>query len=288
MRKVINAISHPGETLDKLLQLRRNIKKVNRLELENDLKLKVRKTCFSTFFLKRYDSQNKVAEIAGYNVKFLTYDSLLFLFNEVFLNQEYCFTADKKNPFIIDCGSNIGMSVLYFKMIYPNSEILAFEPDKDAFGCLAENIKANGLHAVLPNQKALSNKEGSVDFYYDQDNPGSPHMSTLKERMPKQKQAVEAVRLSRYVDREVDFLKLDVEGVEQDILEELNREGKLRYIKQMAIEYHHHIVGNMDVFSQILSLLENAGFGYQIESRLDRPFARQQFQDIFIYAYRKN
>ena len=184
MIRVINAISHPGETLLKLLQLVRNIRKIGCWELENDLKLKVRKTCLYTFFLKRYDSQNKVADIAGHNVKFLTFDNLLFLFNEVFLNQEYCFTTNKKSPFIIDCGSNIGMSVLYFKMIYPNSEILAFEPDKDAFGCLAENIKANNLHAVLPNQKALSNKEGSVDFYYDQDNPGSLHMSTLKERMP--------------------------------------------------------------------------------------------------------
>ena len=288
MTKIINAISHPSETVLKLLQLRHNVRKANRLELTNDLKLKVRKTCLDTFFLKKFDFQNKVADIAGYNVKFLTYDFLLFLFNEVFLNQEYCFTTNTKKPFIIDCGSNIGMSVLYFKMIYPNSEILAFEPDKDAFGCLAENIKANQLLDVLPNQKALSNKEGSVNFYYDQENPGSLNMSTLRERQSKQKQTVEAVRLSKYIEREVDFLKMDVEGVEQDILEDLNQEGKLGYIKQMVIEYHHHIVGDRDVLSQTLKLLENSGFGYQIEGRMDRPFARRQFQDIIIYAYQKN
>lgn len=286
--RIINAISHPGETLFKLLKYAHNIKKIGNLEMEEDLKRKIRKTYFQTFFLKRCDYQNKVANIAGFKVRFLTFNSLLYLFKEVFLNQEYCFNSNKTNPFIIDCGSNIGMSVLYFKTIYPNSIILAFEPDKATFGCLEENIKANHLNDVLPNQKALSSEDGTVDFYYDQENPGSLIMSTLKERMARHRQTVEAVRLSKYVDREVDFLKIDVEGAEQGILEDLCKEGKLNYINQIAIEYHHHIVGESDTLSQMLRLLENAGYGYQIESHMDRPFTPRKFQDIIIYAYRKS
>ena len=86
---------------------------------------------------------------------------------------------------------------------------------------------------------------------------------------------------------DVDFLKIDIEGSELEVIEELSNAKKLRYVKQMVIEYHHHIARESDVFSRMLRLLEDAGFGYQIESFLGRPFAREQFQDIIVYVYRK-
>lgn len=55
----------------------------------------------------------------------------------------------------------------------------------------------------------------------------------------------------------------------------------------MVIEYHHHIVRDLDIFSKLLRILEDAGFGYQIESNLQRPLISKQFQDILIYAYQK-
>ena len=277
----------PRTWTSRAVHLAQTLHKINDLKLENNLKRKIRKTYLSTFFLKRYDSQNKLANIAGYNVRFCTYRSLSYLFNEIFLDQEYCFVSNKTRPFIVDCGSNIGMSVIYFKMIYPNSEVLAFEPDEEAFACLEENMKANEIHAVCLNRKAISNKEGDMDFYYDQDNPGSLGMSTFRERMPKNKKVVESVLLSKYIDREVDFLKLDIEGAERDVVEDLSNEGKLSYIKQILIEYHHHIVKDIDALSHMLRYLEDAGFGYEIQSGVERPFKRQQFQDILIYAYQK-
>jgi hypothetical protein len=137
------------------------------------------------------------------------------------------------------------------------------------------------------HQAALSNKEGIIDFYFDQENLGSLCMSTKQERMPKQRRSVEALLLSKHIDEEVDFLKIDIEGAELEVVEELSNARKLSYVKQMAIEYHHHIVSEADTFSRMLSVLEDAGFGYQIESNLGRPFKRDQFQDILVYAYRK-
>ena len=55
----------------------------------------------------------------------------------------------------------------------------------------------------------------------------------------------------------------------------------------MIIEYHHHISKELDIFSTMLKLLEDAGLGYQIESRITRPHVSEQFQDILVYAYRK-
>ena len=270
-----------------LVRLARTLHQINRENIDPIVQKKIRRTYLSGIILERYDSQNNTADVAGYKCQFCTYAGFSYLFNELFLNQAYLFSTSKDNPFIIDCGSNIGMSVLYFKMMYPDAEILAFEPDDDAFRCLQVNVDNNNFKSVSVIKKALSTREGKLDFYYDPDNPGALKMSTIRERMPKEKRVVEATRLSNYVNDEVDFLKLDVEGAEVGVIEDLNTHGKLPHIKQMAIEYHHHIFRDTDTLSNILGLLETAGFGYQIESSLGRPFNRETFQDILIYAYRK-
>jgi FkbM family methyltransferase len=222
-------------------------------------------------------------------MRFLNFGILSYLYNEIFINNEYFFTAENDNPYIIDCGSNIGMSIFYFKKLYPHSRILAFEPGEEAFACLMENIKNNNLlNSVQAHKAALSNKEGTVKFFYNPADLGSLVMSTKQERMSKKSQSVEAMLLSKHISEEVDFLKMDIEGAELEVIEELSNSGKLSYVKQMMIEYHHHIIKESDEFSKLLRILENSGFGYQIESRLGRPVKPEHFQDILVYAYRKN
>jgi FkbM family methyltransferase len=264
------------------------VARVLSLRLPRSARVRLLKTYVSTFLLKRYDARNRVADINGYRVQFCTYAALAWLFQEIFLEQQYYFVTRKLNPFVIDCGSNIGMAILYFKSLYPDAEILAFEPDEVAFSCLEANVKANKLQHVTLTRKAISNQTGETDFYYDEDDPGSLCMSTRSERMPKQKRLVETTTLSQYVDREVDFLKMDVEGTEQSILEELHHAGKLSHIQQMVIEYHHHIVSDEDAFSKLLELLETSGFGYQVAANMRRPLQGPVFQDVLVYAYRKN
>jgi FkbM family methyltransferase len=265
----------------------RTLISINRLELEKSLKRRIVLSWFKVFFLKRYDSKNRIANILGFNVKFLRYQELSFLFREIFLDNEYYFVAENDSPYIIDCGSNLGMSILYFKVLYPRSRIVAFEPGEEAYSCLEENVRSNRLTSVATYKAALSDKEGTIDLYYDQDTVDSLRMSTKQERMPKQRRSVEALLLSKQIDEDVDFLKIDIEGTELEVIEELSNAGKLRFVKQMVIEYHHHIIRESDVFSRMLRLLEDAGFGYQIEGYLRRPLTREQFQDIRVYAYRK-
>ena len=273
--------------INKILDLLRFIFKTRRLGLEINIIRLIRLTYCRIFLLKRYDSKNRIANIMGFSIKFCNYSDLLYLFNEIFINQEYYFLTENKTPYIIDCGSNIGMSIIFFKMLYPNSSILSFEPSEKAFSCLEHNIKHNNIDSVVLYKKALSNKEGIADFYYDQEKAGSIIESLKQERMSKKKCSVETIKLSNYIDQKVDFLKMDIEGAELDVIEELKNKGKLSYIKQMVIEYHHHIVKQQDEISKILQILENEGFGYQIESSMRRPFKSNEFQDVLIYAYNK-
>ncbi|MBJ6725770.1 FkbM family methyltransferase [Geomesophilobacter sediminis] len=258
------------------------------LDIHRSLKQKILLTWLRVFLFKMYDRSNLSAEIAGFRMKFLDFATFSFLYNEIFINDEYRFKAETDHPFIIDCGSNIGMSVLYFKTLYPGSRIVAFEPGKETFACLEQNIIKNNLSdSVQIHELAVMDQEGSVEFFHDPENPGSLLMSTKKDRLPMQKRTVNGTVLSKHIDQEIDFLKMDIEGAETEVIAELARSGKLALIKQMAIEYHHHLVKDADALSKMLQLLEDAGFGYQIRGDVDRPFEPEQFQDIVIYAYRK-
>jgi FkbM family methyltransferase len=239
--------------------------------------------------LRRPDSTGPGwAEVAGFRMRYLEAEWMRFLFREVFAEREYWFSTDEARPVILDCGSNIGMAILFFKALYPEAEITAFEPAPWACSAIEETLRANGLQNVTLHNAALAEAEGTLDLFHDPDHPGSAAMSMHRERMPGESVRVPAVRLSRYVAKPVDFLKLDVEGSELPVLRDLASSGAIGQIRQMVIEFHHHLSPTVDNMSECLSLLEQHGFGYQLTSgQVYTPITRGQFQDVLVHAYRK-
>jgi FkbM family methyltransferase len=228
--------------------------------------------------------------ILGFDVTAPSFGLLSFLFDEIFVNLDYFFVSRRTDPFILDCGSNIGISILFFKALYPEAEIVAFEPEESTCALLEKNITSNGLSGVQVHQVALGMEESTVDFFVDPESPSSLLMSSKRNTLPK-RILVPQVKLSTFIDREVDFLKLDVEGAEDSVLQDLVASGTISKIDQMVVEYHHHIDKSRDAFSAFLGQLENNGFGYQISSSYPigaRVSRTQAFQDIRVYAYRKN
>jgi FkbM family methyltransferase len=221
----------------------------------------------------------------GFKVKTFDLRAAEFSFREIFLGVPYFFRTEKERPTIIDCGSNIGISVLFFKTLYPKAQIVAFEPSSTAFSLLKQNLESNRIENVILHQSALTNVEGTVELRSD--NPASLTASIVEERAGAYSETVKTVRLSELIDRDIDFLKIDVEGAERLILNDLNESGKLKLVKEMVVEYHHHIDGQKDILSEFLEILEQNNFGYQVQTKLYPPFKSQDFQDILIYAYSK-
>lgn len=227
-------------------------------------------------------------KIFGLTVHFFNYRVFTSLFRQMFITKEYFFRARISRPFIIDCGSNIGMSMLFFKRLYPQSEILCFEPDPQTFAVLEKNVRGNSLKNVEIFNKALSDAEGSVDFYSNPENPGALTMSIYSTWNPEKiTYQVHTVKLSRYIFKTVDFLKMDIEGAEDMVIEDLAQQGKLQLIREMVMEYHHHMVPGTNRLGKMLGILEEHGFGYQIQTALKVPFKRDQYQNLLIYAYQK-
>jgi FkbM family methyltransferase len=224
--------------------------------------------------------------LMGYKLSHLGEYNARMLFNEIFVDACYFFHADNDRPLIVDCGSNIGVSVLFFKSLYPTSRIVAFEPDPHTYAALRANVADNALTDVTTHQCAVGKDDCTTTFYRPEDSGfSSLLMSTLRARNDGIAISVPMRRLSSFITENVDLLKLDIEGAEEDVLGEIAAAGALPKIKQIHLEYHHHIDSAGDRLSAVLALLEGQGFGYQVGARPGHETG--EFQDIHLLAYRR-
>jgi FkbM family methyltransferase len=235
--------------------------------------------------------RDRPVKVLGYNFKPFLPETLLYVFQEIFVDLNYVFKSSSAKPVILDCGSNIGLSILFFKTLFPEAQIVAFEPETRTFARLEENVSSNALSHVSLNRAAVGRDNGTIEFFFDPNEEGSPMASVDARRVPGAVgEKVPQVRLSDFVKGPVDYLKLDVEGAELAVLEDLASTGALRNIDQLVVECHHHIDPDEDSLSKILSILETANFGYQVDAACYPSWRERRGraqQDVVLYAYRK-
>jgi FkbM family methyltransferase len=221
----------------------------------------------------RLDKRGKKQEKTGY--KFWGYDfecvdpeHFAFLFTEIFIAQPYQFTSPNKKPYIIDGGVNIGLSLAYFNRLNSKSRIVGFEPHPEAYAVAKRNIKNNNLDNVELVNAALSGKRGKIQLSYI---PGEIMASTTGSRLDARGETpftkeVDACLLSDYMNEEVDFLKLDIEGAENAVLREA--ESKLKNVRNIFLEFHQTRNDDTNSLSDTILLLERNGFDILITSTL--------------------
>lgn len=159
-------------------------------------------------------------------------------------NQEiYYFDSKKSNPFIVDIGSHIGISILYFKSKYPNSKILSFEPNPISFEILEDNISNNGLKDITPVNKAISSNDCIKPLYIDNSEENWNSNSSLLEKSWNQRENtkpinIQCTRLDTYINdiEIIDMLKIDTEGTEFEILN--SHKNILNRVENISVEYH--------------------------------------------------
>jgi FkbM family methyltransferase len=211
---------------------------------------------------------------------------LSFLFDEIFVKQEYAVPIARNDPVILDCGANIGFATLYFKLRWPAARVISFEPNPSCFQLLQRNVEENGLGGVTLVQAACGKSTGAISFFV---NPSFSLRSSIDARRANGDQEIQSklVRLSEHITGEVDLLKVDVEGSEWEIMEDLVTSGKLACIQRMVIEYHHRIGTTRAELSRFLRTLEDAGFTYDLVSHIPSAIRFTGcFQDVMLYASR--
>lgn len=145
----------------------------------------------------------------------------------------------------IDCGANIGM--VTEQMAARGATVFAFEPNPHAFLVLQERFTANSnVHCL--NQGVLD-REGELPLYFHENSDedevkwsvGSSFVST-KGNIKKDKSVVvkiiDIVEFIAELSQKVKILKLDVEGVEIEILNKLIDTGVLDKVGLVLVETH--------------------------------------------------
>ena len=163
---------------------------------------------FNLLFVYGLLGRRKTHErMLGFDVHFANYVQFATVFDEIFTTQVYQFTPMRADPYIIDCGANIGMSVLYFKWMYPNARILAFEPDPATFELLTRNVATNRLEGVELHCAAIGGAAGEVPFHYREGYAGWLTQSTaMRVDANSQTRMVPMVTLSSQIAETVDML----------------------------------------------------------------------------------
>ena len=200
--------------------------------------------------------------------RFVNGQDFLFVYDEIWRKQIYRFATADKEPLIIDGGSNIGLSILYFKQLYPQSRVLGFEPDPELFELLQANGQAQNWENVELFQQALWTENGSLSF----NRQGSLGGRLAHSGENEGNTTVPTRRLRDLLGQKIALLKLDIEGAETEVLEDCR--GALDNVEHIFVEYHS-FVDRPQTLSRLLSVVEDAGF--RVHIHVYQPSAQPLF-----------
>lgn len=180
---------------------------------------------------------------------------------------------------VLDIGGYKGDSAIFFAdAVGRKGKVFVFEPTSSNFNVLLDNIKYNNLlNVIIPINKGLSNKKGfmrvtSVDsgapwsFISDDNGNEEVAVTTIDEFV-----ASEGIK-------KVDFIKMDVEGLEYQVIS-----GGRKTIQEMkpklAVPLYHKFC---DLTELPLLVNEIADYKFYMRCKVEGPFG------ITMYCTKKN
>ncbi len=196
------------------------------------------------FYAGRYGLLRKEFEIihrSGIVIKVRPHTDDLKIVKSNFVTQHYFkdYIPIPKGSIVVDVGAHIGtFSVMVARKAH---KVLAFEPEPSNFQMLKKNKELNHLENVSIFEMAVSGSSGYQDItVYGKDSTGN-HSLYQGSTSGAGKKRVQTISLDEIIRKEaltrIDFLKLDCEGAEHDILKHMSFEIA-RKIMGMVMETH--------------------------------------------------
>ncbi len=175
----------------------------------------------------------------------------------------------KPNDIVIDVGANVGEWSLAVLNLYPNVTIAAFEPVPAVFNQLRGNLKkhknAEAFNYAISNQN-LSDKT----FYFYREDSG---LSTLHRRLiaepqydikPPQEILVMTMALDVFCSlghiKRIDFLKIDTEGNELNVLKSAEQKLKKNLIHFIQLEYGGAYLDSKTTLKEVWNFMSQFNF----------------------------
>lgn len=167
-------------------------------------------------------------------------------------------TAVRDGWTVVDIGAGAGDFAISVGRRAPQTRVYAFEPFAESFDLMRENIAMNGVTNVMPFPEAVAGRTGSLFLSTPTGIEGQHRTAgaASEASVP-----VRAVTLSELFARSgietCDFLKIDCEGGEYDILFHAGSDALAR-VRHIAMEYHEGVTewSHRD----LVAFLEKSGF----------------------------
>lgn len=168
---------------------------------------------------------------------------------------------------IFDVGAFIGNWSQICFQLKPDVHIHLFEPFKNSFNQLKKKFQDN--KNITLNNVALGEREGEKKFYINKTCSSLNSMYLRKDLYNKSlehthKELVFETTLDKYCDQEkisnVDYMKIDVEGNELNVLKGSKRILKNQSIKFIQFEYGGCNIESKTYFKDIYKFLRNYNY----------------------------
>jgi len=175
---------------------------------------------------------------SGLKIKIRVNSTDLMAFTHVWMIQEYSddnFSINNDDV-IIDVGAHIGLFALFASQFCKNGKIFCYEPIKENYKILIENIEMNQIQNIFPNNLAVTKETSRVKIFLNDDQSGHSMFIQNKNFVEVDSKSLSDIFIDNGI-KECDFLKLDCEGAEYEIIESLPSDLFTK-INKTAIEYH--------------------------------------------------
>jgi len=174
----------------------------------------------------------------------------------------------KKDDIVIDIGSHIGYFTIYAAKNAHKGTVYSIEPYIESFKILKKNLKLNNLTNVKPFHIAISKVTEQITLYIDKNNQIGN--SIFQTDATTESEKVDSFSLGDFVKsnkiEKIDFLKIDCEGAEFEILLNLDKE-LIKNINKISVEVHENNITNS--LDELVDFLSKNNFKVNISNILD-------------------
>ena len=201
---------------------------------------------------------------------------------------------------MIDIGANIGMFALWAEPQIPRGRLICIEPNPYALECLRMNIRRNDLRNVTVIPAAAGGENGTMELVSHHGWEAMAHSAAVEApwlfntstigriarwlmqrslrhahpTMATKRFVVQLMPLSRILEEHdvatINFLKIDCEGSEYEILRSLDAANWAR-IQRVVIEYHDIDRGRNH--AELAEILRTTGFEVEVVHASGRPLS---------------
>ncbi len=189
-----------------------------------------------------------------------------------------CYTPNgfeiRERDLVVDIGSHIGTFSIYAAQRAKLGTVYSIEPVVDNFELLKQNLGLNNLENCVPIQKAITGRSGKRQIFVQQ---GDTTMHSFYNPKGRAKKTVVGTLslgdLIKYYKIDfIDFLKMDCEGTEYEILFSTEDEN---FDKIGRISMESHPIDASRNVGSMKSFLESKGFEVKTNSNFGTLYARK-------------